>query len=48
MPRNVIAGALFTVAAILAAIAAKETPYQGRLLALAVAFTAAGLAVQFA
>ena len=45
MSRTTLAVVLFIVAAILAALAAFELPYSGRLLPLAVAFTAAGLAV---
>lgn len=48
MSRNVIALVLFIVAAILAALAALELPYSGRLLPLAVAFAAAGLAMEAA
>jgi len=47
MSKSTLALVLFVIAAILAALAAAwETPYHGRLLALAVAFTAAGLAVE--
>jgi hypothetical protein len=48
MSRSTIALVLFIVAAILAALAAAELPYSGRLLPLAVAFASAGLAVEAA
>jgi hypothetical protein len=46
MSKSTLALVLFVVAAILALIAAAPTPYSARLLAIAVAFIAAGLAVQ--
>jgi archaellum component FlaG (FlaF/FlaG flagellin family) len=48
MSRSTIALVLFIVAVILAALAALELPYSARLLPLAVAFAAAGLAVEAA